>query len=137
MKRAIATLGLMTVVLILGACSSASANNPGSAGSTAAPAGSAGTGSADAIQISSMDLKFSTSTLTAPANKPFQIVYHNHEGAPHNVAIYDSSFSSKVFGEEPFGGPKEVTYNVPALAPGTYGFRCDVHTDMKGTLEVK
>jgi plastocyanin len=134
MKRAIAALGLICLVLVLGACSNASANNPrptsGPAGSPAAPAG-------DTVQISSKDLKFSTSTLSAPANKPFQIAYDNQEGAPHNVAIYDSSFSSKVFGEEPFGGPKQVTYNVPALAPGTYGFRCDVHTDMKGTLEVK
>ena len=130
MKRAIATLSLVALVLIVGACSNASANHPSPAASAAPPAG-------DAIQISSKDLKFSTATLTAPANKPFQIVYDNQEGAPHNVAIYDSSFSSKVFGEEPFGGPKQVTYNVPALGPGTYGFRCDIHTDMKGTLEVK
>ena len=130
MKRAVAALGLMCLVLVLGACSNASANNPSPAGSPAAPA-------SGAIQISSKDLKFSTATLSAPANKPFQIVYDNQEGAPHNVALYDSSFSSKVFGEEPFSGPKQVTYNVPALAPGTYGFRCDVHTDMKGTLEVE
>ena len=130
MKRAIVTLGLIALVLVLGACSNASANNPSPAGTPAAPAG-------DAIQISSKDLKFSTANLTAPANKAFQIVYDNQDGAPHNVAIYDSSFSSKVFGEEPFGGPKQVTYNVPALAPGTYGFRCDIHPDMKGTIEVK
>lgn len=130
MKRAIIALGLISLAIVLGACSGASATQPGPTGSAAAPAG-------DAIQISSKDLKFSTSTLTAPANKPFQIAYDNQDGAPHNVAIYDTNFSSKVFGEEPFGGPKQVTYNVPALAPGTYGFRCDVHTDMKGTLTVK
>jgi plastocyanin len=130
MKRAIATLGLLGVALVLGACSGAAANNPSPAGTPAAPAG-------DAVQISSKDLKFSAATLTAPANKPLQIAFDNQDGAPHNVAIYDASFSSKVFGEEPFGGPKQVTYDVPALAPGTYGFRCDIHPDMKGTLEVK
>jgi plastocyanin len=130
MKRTIAALGLLCLVLLLGACSGATANNATPAGSQTAPAG-------DAIQILSTDLRFSTTTLTAPANKAFQIVYDNQDGAPHNVAIYDSSFSSKLFGEEPFGGPKQVTHTVPALAPGTYGFRCDVHTDMKGTLEVK
>lgn len=133
MKRAITALGLLCLVLVVGACSGASANNPSPAGSPSAPAAPAG----GAIQISSKDLRFSTSTLSAPANKAFQIVYDNQEGAPHNVAIFDSSFSSKVFGEEPFGGPKQVTYNVPALAPGTYGFRCDVHIEMKGTLEVR
>jgi plastocyanin len=127
---ATAALGLICLVLVRGACSGTSASNPSTAGSQAAPA-------ADAIRISSKDLQFSTTTLNAPANKPFQIAYDNQDNAPHNMAIYDSSFSSKVFGEEPFGGPKLVTYNVPALAPGTYGFRCDVHTNMTGTLEVR
>jgi plastocyanin len=132
MKRAtaIALVSLASLALVLGACSNAAANNPAPMGTSAAQAG-------DALQISSEDLKFSTSSLTAPASKPFQIAYDNQDGAPHNVAIYASSFSSKVFGEEPFGGPKQVTYNVPALARGTYGFRCDVHTDMQGTIEVK
>ena len=136
MKRATAILGLICLVLVLGACTGAAAGNPSPAGTTTPPGSAAGPASG-VIQISSKDLKFSTATLAAPANKPFQIAYDNQDGAPHNVAIYDSSFSSKVCGEEPFGGPKQVTYNVPALAPGTYGFRCDVHTDMKGTLEVK
>jgi plastocyanin len=130
MKRAIASLGLICLVLVLGACSSASANPAPTGSSAPAPRG-------DAIQISSKDLKFSTATMSAPANEAFQIAFDNQDGAPHNVAIYDSSFSKKVFGEDPFGGPKAVTYNVPALAPGMYGFRCDVHPDMKGALEVK
>jgi len=29
-----------------------------------------------------------------------------------------------------------VTYDVPALAPGSYFFRCDVHPDMAGELTV-
>ena len=42
----------------------------------------------DALTIAAKDLKFSTSTLSAPADEPFQIVFDNQEGAPHNVAIY-------------------------------------------------
>jgi len=54
------------------------------------------------------------------------------------VAIYKDQWASqKLFGEEPFGGPKQVNYQVGALAAGSYFFRCDVHTDMKGTLTVK
>jgi plastocyanin len=30
-----------------------------------------------------------------------------------------------------------VTYGVPALAPGTYFFRCDVHPAMSGELVVR
>jgi plastocyanin len=89
----------------------------------------------DALTISADDLQFSSATLTAPADEPFQIVFDNQEGAPHNVAIYtDESASENVFLEEPFGGPRVVTYQVPALAAGAYFFRCDVHPDMKGTL---
>jgi plastocyanin len=87
--------------------------------------------------ISAKDLKFSTTALSAPANKPFQIAFDNQEGAPHNVAIYrDSSASAKVFGKDPFSGPAVVTYDVPALTGGTYFFRCDVHPNMSGQLTV-
>jgi plastocyanin len=127
MKRLVAALSLLGAALLLGACSAA-----------AAPSTPAPSLAADAIQISSKDLKFSTDRLVAPANKPFQIVYDNQEAAPHNVAIYkDDTFSEKVFAESPFGGPKSVVYSVPAQPAGTYAFRCDVHPDMKGTLEVK
>ena len=120
-------VGVFVLAVVLGACSNATANNPSPAASP----------DPNAIQLTAMDLKFSMASISAPANKPFQIAFDNHDSAPHNVAIYDSSFSTKVFGEDPFGGPKQVVYNVKALAPGTYGFRCDVHPDMKGTLEVK
>jgi plastocyanin len=89
----------------------------------------------DALTISANNLVFSTSTLSAPADEPFQIVFDNQESPPHNVAIYrDSSAAEKLFGEEPFSGPAVVTYDVPALAAGTYFFRCDVHPEMAGEL---
>jgi plastocyanin len=91
----------------------------------------------DALRISARDMAFSTSTLAAPANEPFQIAFDNQEGSPHNVVIYrDSSAAEKVFGADPFSGPAVVIYDVPALAAGTYFFRCDVHPDMSGQLTV-
>jgi plastocyanin len=129
-KHVTAGLGLIAILLVAGACSSGAA----------APASSGPPASVDpnALQISARDLKFSTSQLSAPADKAFSIVFDNQEGAPHNVAIYkDQSASEKVFVQEPFGGPKTVTYQVGPLAAGSYFFRCDVHTDMKGTLTVK
>lgn len=128
MTRIATVLALVALTALLAACSNASAGQ-GSTVASAAPG---------ALTISSKDLRFSTDTLVAPADKPFQIVYDNQEGAPHNVAIYtDSSASTKLFGEEPFGGPKQVVYDVPALSAGTYFFRCDIHTNMTGTLQVK
>lgn len=118
---------LITIAIVtLAACST------GSSGRTVEPSIDP-----DAVVIAADDLVFSASTLSAPADEPFQIAFDNQESAPHNVAIYrDDSATEKVFGSDPFSGPAVVTYDVPALAAGTYYFRCDVHPDMAGELSV-
>jgi plastocyanin len=127
MKRLVSLLGLGTLVLVLAACSG-----------SASGAGPSVSADPNAIQLAAKDLKFSTATLSAPAGKSFQIQFNNQESAPHNVAIYkDQSASEKLFGQDPFGGPKTVTYQVGPLTAGSYFFRCDVHPDMKGTLNVQ
>jgi plastocyanin len=126
MNRLLSTALIMTAIIALAACSVASSAR------TAEPSIDP-----NALTISAKDLKFSTSTLSAPAGKPFQIAFDNQEAAPHNVAIYrDSSASEKVFGSDPFSGPAVVRYDVPPLAPGSYFFRCDVHPAMSGQLTV-
>lgn len=82
--------------------------------------------------MSAKDLKFSTASLTAPADEAFQIVFDNQESQPHNVAIKDASGAVKFKGE--IVTSTTVTYDVPALAAGAYEFFCEVHPDMKGTL---
>lgn len=127
MKRFATTLALLALAAFLAACS----------GTGAAPSGPAASVDPDAVRITSRDLKFSTDKLAGPADEAFQIVYENQEAAPHNVAIYrDSSAAEKILVEEPFSGPKTVVYNVPALAAGSYFFQCDIHKEMKGTLEI-
>ena len=124
MKRLLLAALITVAIVILAACSSGS--------SSRAPEPSV---DPDALRISANDLVFSTDTLSAPADEPFQIAFDNQEGAPHNVAIYrDSSAAEKLFGEDPFSGPAVVVYEVPALAAGTYFFRCDVHPEMIGEL---
>ena len=137
MKRLVSALGLLGAALLLAACSSSAASSPAASDSAAAPSTPASSVAGDAVQISSKDLKFSTSTLEAPAGKPFQIAYDNQEGAPHNVAIYQSEGGAEIFKGEIITGPKSIVYNVPAQEAGSYFFRCDVHPEMKGTLEVK
>lgn len=133
MKRPVPALALLALAMLLAACTGG-----GSGSGTSAPASAAASGDPNAVAISAKDLKFSTDRLTGPANKPFQIAFNNEEGAPHNVSIYkDESASEKILVEDPFGGPKSVIYDVPALAPGAYFFRCDVHPDMKGTLDIQ
>ena len=126
MKRPLSSILIMLAIAALAACSSSPAK-PSSAPSV----------DPDGIAISANDLRFSTDTLSAPADEPFQIAFDNQESAPHNVAMYrDASAAEEVFVHEPFSGPAMVTYDVPALAAGTYFFRCDLHPDMAGQLSV-
>ena len=128
MKRLTLTLGLLALAATLAACSGASAN-------PATPAAPAGSPSGDAVSVVAKDVKFTTPAVNAPAGKPFTIAFDNQDGAPHNIAISNSS-GAQVFKGEIVTSQK-VDYQVPALAAGSYSFLCEVHPDMKGTITVQ
>jgi len=56
-------------------------------------------------------------------------------GIPHNIEIKDAS-SMSMFKGDIITGTAETSYQVPALAAGTYQFVCSVHPNMVGTLKV-
>lgn len=124
MNRLFLALGLVALAVITTACSGATAA-PATDGPAASPAG-------DSIVIVARDMQFQTSSVTVPANRPVVMVLDNQEGAPHNIAIKDAS-GGDVFKGEIVTSAK-ATNNVPALAPGTYTFLCEVHPNMKGTI---
>ncbi len=106
---------------------------PGASGEPAGSAPPAGPGAA--VEIAAVNIQFSTDQLTVPADTPFQINFDNQEAAPHNVAIHEGSPTGPtVFQGEIVTGPAQVTYDVPALPAGAYGFVCTVHPNMTGTL---
>ena len=128
-KRFIATLALATVALAAAACAPANAA-PGSPAPTVAA-------EPNSPVVIAKDLKFTTASVNAPAGKPFAMNFENQESAPHNVSIFtDSSASQRLFEGEIFSSGSRV-YQVPALAAGTYFFRCDVHPDMTGSIVAK
>ena len=95
--------------------------------------------SGNQVAIVAQELSFDTETLQAAADVSFQIVLDNQApGVPHNVSIYrDSSAGEALLTGEVVTGPARITYDVPALAAGSYFFRCDVHpTQMTGSLVV-
>jgi plastocyanin len=94
---------------------------------------------ADAIALSTSNLTFSTSELSVPADKPFTIVLDILESAAHDVTIYkDDSWSSVIYKEDARTGPGTFVFNVPALAAGTYAFRCEIHpTTMIGVVTAR
>jgi plastocyanin len=126
MKRILLALGLVALAAISAACSSAAAQ-PVASGPVD-PAGPT---------IVAKDLVFSPTSVEVKAGTNFTLHFDNQEAAPHNVAIYtDSSAATKVsIGE--IVSSKKVDQVVPALAAGSYFFRCDVHTNMTGTITAK
>jgi plastocyanin len=122
MKRLTLILGLVALAAVLAACS----------GTTAAPASPAGPADPNAPVVTAKDLTFNPTEVTVPAGSPFQLVLDNQESAPHNIVISDAA-GTKVFEGEVVTSQK-VTYQVPALAAGSYPFICAVHPDMKGTI---
>jgi plastocyanin len=129
MKRLTLTLGLLVAAGLLAACSGSTA--PNATPSTTSTGGP----SSGAVVIVAKDISFAQPQVSVPAGKAFELTLDNQDGAPHNVAIYtDSSASTKVSVGEIFSGPGQKTQAVPALAAGTYFFRCDVHQNMTGTI---
>ena len=86
-------------------------------------------------KLGAIGVAFDRSELAVPANRPFVLVFENREAVSHNVSIYaDSARQDRRFEGVLFGGPATRWYPVPALAPGTYEFLCDLHPSMIGRL---
>jgi plastocyanin len=67
------------------------------------------------------------------ASKAFSVEFKNDDtGIPHNWALYTDSSAATLLGGAPdagtfITGPDQTTYQVKALDPGVYFYRCDIH----------
>jgi plastocyanin len=97
-------------------------------------------GGGSELNITAANIQFNTSKLTeSTPNTATKLVFTNKDaGVPHDFALYkDSGYTQSLFSGDQITGPANTTYSLPALAPGTYYFRCTVHpTAMFGTLVV-
>ena len=130
MQRLVLGLGLVALAVIATACSGGGGTTSSPAAS--APAASASAGAGDGIVVVAKDIKFSPTSITAPADEAFQIVLDNQDSAPHNIAIKDAAGAEVFKGE--IVSQTQVTNDIPALAAGSYTFWCEVHPEMTGTL---
>jgi plastocyanin len=91
-----------------------------------------------AVEINADDLAFDVSTIEAPAGEEFTVTLNNLESQPHNFSVYvEENGEQIVIGDVVTGPDATVETVVPALEPGTYFFKCDVHPeDMTGTIVV-
>jgi plastocyanin len=117
---------LLLVALTAAACGQASGAQPASAGPV----------DPDAVKIVASGQSFVTADVAAPAGRPFQISFESRTGDPHDIAI-GADGSDPVFRSDVYSGPGTTTFQVPALAAGTYTFKCDVHPGMTGTITVR
>lgn len=95
---------------------------------------------AGVITISADRLKFSAPCMIAPADTAFTIHFTNHQGTPHDVAIYDdvSKVNEQFRGDTITGPEATIGYSIEALPAGEYHFECTVHPgDMHGPLFVE
>ncbi len=100
-------------------------------GSAGGPAPSA---PPDGAVIVASNMSFDRAELMVPADRPFQLLFENRDGAPHNVTVLEAANDYTLFVGDVFSGAASRLYDIPAIAPGTYRFRCDVHPDMAGTI---
>jgi cytochrome c oxidase subunit II len=95
-------------------------------------------GTSTVIQIAALNTAFDTAELEVAADQPFKIEFDNQDPLPHNVAIHEGSPTGPaVFTGEIVTGPTQITYDVPPLPAGPYGFICTVHPQMTGTLNAE
>jgi plastocyanin len=122
-----------------GASPAASGASPAASGASPAASGAspAASGATADVTISALNIAFEQASVDAPAGKAFSLLFDNKDASvPHDVWIKDAS-GTVVFQGAIITGPGQTTYNVPALAAGTYTFTCSVHANMTGTLVAK
>jgi plastocyanin len=108
------------------------ADHTGKATSTCEPAGTT-------LTITASATKFDKDCLAAPANQAFTINYDNKDQRAHNIVILTShSATDALYKADLFQGPGTQSFDVPALAAGTYAFHSDSNpAAMSGTFIVK
>jgi plastocyanin len=103
-----------------------------------APTGGECGGKTAVLEITSPGTLFDPTCLVGPADEKFTITYHQDDATTgHNIDFMESPGGKEIAKTEVMVGPQDEPVPIPALAPGSYYFQCDVHPDqMNGTLEI-
>jgi plastocyanin len=133
LRRTVAGVLLVTVVLALAACGGSASPAPASAVPTSAPVTSASTspttggGSEGGTAVIIEGFAFSPATLTVAAGTT--VTWTNRDSAPHTATADDSSFDSPALAAG-------ATFSQVFATPGTFAYHCAIHPRMTATLVV-
>jgi len=136
-RSALRRAGLLTLAiaatLALAACSSSDASEP--AGSDNAGGGTVAV-TDGAITLTADGMAFDASVIEATAGEDFTLTLVNNDSAPHNWALYTEEGGETIVTGDVADPGGTVTVDVSGLDAGTYFFKCDIHPEMNGSVEV-
>ena len=136
-RSALRRAGLLTLAiaatLALAACSSSDASEPAS---STDQGGDTATVTDGAVTITADDLAFDASVIQATAGEDFTLTLVNDDSAPHNWALYTGEGGDTIVTGDVAEPGETVTVDVSGLDEGTYFFKCDIHPEMNGSVEV-
>ena len=90
--------------------------------------------------VGAKGVKFDLAKITLKAGEAVTLKFTNSDaGIPHNIAIREvGSTGEPIFNGEHLTGVATIDYQIPALIAGkSYEFFCEVHANMKGTIELQ
>jgi len=125
----------MAATLALAACSSSS--SPSQAAESGGSAGGGTVAVTDgAVTITAENLAFDASVIQATAGEDFTITLVNNDSAPHNISLYTEEGAETIVTGDTADPGATVTVDVSGLDAGTYFFKCDIHPEMNGSVEI-
>jgi plastocyanin len=137
-RSALRRAGLLTVaisaILALAACSSSPSSEPSESGTGGG--GGTVTVADGAATITADNLEFDANVIQATAGEDFTITLVNNDSAPHNWSLYSEEGGETIVTGDTADPGATVTVDVSGLDEGTYFFKCDIHPEMNGSVEV-
>lgn len=126
-------IGIVLAQMNIGGSEHAAAEEAGAHDAAAEEGGGSG------LNVSAVDLQFSSDEISLPAGEEAEIAFANEDASSiqHNIAIYEEEGGADVFVGEVIPGGQSTTYSVPALDQGELYFQCDIHPGMNGTVTVQ
>jgi plastocyanin len=132
--RILGAIALLSLVVVLGGCGSDDPSDSASDGDAKKPADTSEpttdatepAGGADAADITAQDFAFTPATIEVEAGT--EVTITNDDGAPHTFTADDGSF------DEALSAGSSATHTFEK--PGSFTYHCEIHSSMKGTVEV-